>query len=96
MLCGLMFGLRVVRHRLFEIFPWMLGPDHAKHSGLDVVQTGRPVKRGQYMSVVGHFSNIALAREAMGIDWMKREELAQAIPPAYTEWIGRQLIASGL
>jgi DNA (cytosine-5)-methyltransferase 1 len=28
----------------------------------------------------------------MGIDWMRRKELAQAIPPAYTEYIGKQLM----
>lgn len=31
-------------------------------------------------------------QKAMDIDWMGQKELAQAIPPAYTEWIGRQLI----
>jgi len=33
-----------------------------------------------------------MARSAMQIDWMTRYELSQAIPPAYTEWIGKQII----
>ena len=41
---------------------------------------------------IGHAKGCRLAAEAMGIDWMKREELTQAIPPAYTEFIGRQLL----
>ena len=34
-----------------------------------------------------------LAADAMGIDWMTRQELAQAIPPVYTEFIGKALLA---
>ena len=40
---------------------------------------------------IGHAKGWRLAAEVMGIDWMKREELTQAIPPVYTEFIGRQL-----
>jgi hypothetical protein len=36
--------------------------------------------------------NLAHAREAMGIDWMSRRDLSEAIPPAYTEYLGQQLI----
>jgi DNA (cytosine-5)-methyltransferase 1 len=36
---------------------------------------------------------IAAARDAMGIDWMTKNELNEAIPPAYTRFIGRQLLA---
>jgi DNA (cytosine-5)-methyltransferase 1 len=42
--------------------------------------------------VAGHFGQVELARQAMGIDWMKRDELAQTVPPAYTEYLGRQLM----
>ena len=41
---------------------------------------------------VGHAKGWRLAAEAMGIDWMKREELTQAIPPAYSEWIGSRML----
>ena len=45
-----------------------------------------------FVSVAGHFSGIDYCRQAMGIDWMGQKELAQAIPPAYTEYIGKQLL----
>lgn len=54
---------------------------------------GRPVKNGEIITVVGHFSNVTYAQKAMGIDWMTQKELAQAIPPAYTQWIGERILA---
>lgn len=90
-LCGMMFGLNVYRHRLFESnvpLPLIMHPPHHKKQ----VKMGRPVREGDIIQVVGCFSGIGYARKAMGISWMTRDELAQAIPPAYTEWIGKQII----
>jgi DNA (cytosine-5)-methyltransferase 1 len=90
---GGMFGLNVIRERLFETNPqiWLL-PCPAK-------QIGRTAKRGEYergqyglVCVAGNNFEPSVARQAMGIDWMIRDELAEAIPPAYTEWIGQRII----
>lgn len=45
-----------------------------------------------FVCVSGHFSGLEYCKMAMGIDWMTGKELAQAIPPAFTEHIGKQLI----
>jgi DNA (cytosine-5)-methyltransferase 1 len=59
------------------------------------------VRAGDYLTVAGHggdnakgHGSRAQKQAAMGIDWMTDVELNEAIPPAYTEWIGRQLLAS--
>ena len=96
-LCGTMFGLKVFRHRLFESSHLLLAPDHPRHDGTTNARSNRPGKgyhggEGGYVTVSGRTCSPALAREAMGIDWMVGRELAQAIPPAYTEYIGKQLL----
>jgi DNA (cytosine-5)-methyltransferase 1 len=96
-LCGSMFGLDVQRHRLFECSFGLLGPS-CNHRVWKLARP--PLHRLQGTSrVVGCYGNgrgkgdtVALWRTAMGIDWMTRPELSQAIPPAYTEYIGKQLI----
>lgn len=89
MLCGTMFGLKVWRHRYFEIFPfWSLSPMTCNHAGHPVtIRGGSNARKAQ-----GGHRDIELERESMGIDWTTETELSQAIPPAYTEWIGRQLM----
>jgi DNA (cytosine-5)-methyltransferase 1 len=96
LLCGTMFGLRVLRHRRFESPALTLGPSGGcRHPrGNRCAKAGRPVRPGQFVSVAGNISGVKLAGKAMGIDWMVRRELVQAIPPAYTEWVGRQLLAA--
>jgi DNA (cytosine-5)-methyltransferase 1 len=129
-LCGTMFNLRVIRHRLFEngTDVWIYPPCGCQHKGTikngDVVAVinGNPIGsysaggdnetrrrlrkqyydrvKARYCTVAGHGGD-GSARysdwcDAMQIDWMNKHptltknkyDLTQAIPPAYTEWIG--------
>lgn len=89
-LCGHSFGLGTYRHRLFEASFPLTVPGHREHDK-PTTKMGRPPKPGEMMHVVGNFSGVKAARAAMGIDWMSRDELREAIPPVYTEFLGRQL-----
>ena len=92
MLCGAMFPeLRVYRHRLFESNVTLSVPNHPRHTHKQT-KMGRPPVEGEFIHVVGNFAGVAYARTAMDIPWMARDELREAIPPAYTEYLGRQLI----
>lgn len=93
-LCGGMFGLRTYRHRLFESNYLLMEPAHPPHV-IRTNGTGRQ-KRAQWDAgfhacVVGNIGSYC-GPAAMGIDWMTGREISQAIPPAYTEWIGKQLL----
>ncbi len=99
MLCGSMFGLgtstgaELRRHRLFEFSePTTLFMGGCAHQAERVIGVygghGRDRRR---KSNTQDFTTEE-RREAMGIDWMTGEELSQAIPPAYTELIGRHLL----
>jgi DNA (cytosine-5)-methyltransferase 1 len=97
-LCGTQFpGLRVIRHRLFETSFPALAPPHGRHP-LVFTHDKRKAHYGKldqdtsFVQVTGGGNaTVANKRAAMGIDWMSGGELNEAIPPAYTEYIGAQL-----
>jgi DNA (cytosine-5)-methyltransferase 1 len=93
-LCGTMFGLGVRRHRLFEVnFSIAEMTPACAHVGIPIGVYGRGTN-SWHRKKLGRDTTKDDWRSAMGIDWMQtRRELANAIPPAYTLWIGRQLMA---
>lgn len=92
MLCGEMFGLETYRHRLFETNWGLTVPAHPEHVKR-TTKMGRPTVVGEYMHVVGNFSGVDRARNVMDMPWASRDGLREAIPPAYSEYVGRQLAA---
>ena len=100
MLCGTMFpGLRVIRHRLFESnFP-ITTPEHGGHPLVFThdkrkAHYGKLDQNTSFVQVTGGGNcTVANKRAAMGVDWMTGHEANEAIPPAYTEFIGGQLMA---
>lgn len=95
-LCGWSLGLPIYRHRRFESSHILLAPAHVKHP-IPIFSSPYLNRRygasGGVISIVGHTSGVGTKRaaDALGIDWMTREELCQAVPPAYSEFIVRQI-----
>jgi len=98
LLCGTMFGLRcndaeLRRHRFFEPSRLILGPScrHRDRSVIGIYGKGCRDSRRKFDKSVAEFG-VEHGRIAMGIDWMTLAELCQAIPPAYTEFVGREIM----
>ena len=95
MLCGTMFGLhsgeyKLRRHRLFESHIFLFPPAPCAHTGKALPVYGHAGGSSKRDGLT--FPGVAAWREGMGIDWMTQSELAEAIPPAYTEYIGKYLL----
>ena len=98
-LCGTMFpGLRVIRHRLFEANFKITPPLHRKHPKVHTFDKrkshyGKTDEWSDFVQVTGGGNcTLAAARAAMGIEWMNKSEINEAIPPAYAEFVGRELL----
>lgn len=99
-LCGSQFGLEVDcrdgqrrwlrRHRLFESSVFLVPPGPCMHPD------GQPVgvygTGGGGQQTRGYKAHPEEARQVMGMPWGSRDGVAQAIPPAFTQWIGAQLL----
>lgn len=103
LLCGSMFpDLRVTdstgvrwlqRHRLFESNIWLTPAGSCSHKSAGVRPLGVYYKLGDNVPEGGQTARtLAEASALMGIDWMPFTKLKEAIPPAYTEWIGAQIL----
>ena len=95
-LCGSWFGLRLHRHRLFETNFGVLGTPCSHHWQKPFFKTcdKRCSTLATCVPVYGHnyYNEFEVAQKEMGIDWMDTEELNEAIPPAYSEYLGKYLM----
>jgi DNA (cytosine-5)-methyltransferase 1 len=107
LLCGRMFGLSAIdddgtplvmdRHRLFESSVFLLAPDHPKHDRSVQVagsyggarrdkREAREVRKG------GYVPSADVQRALLGTPWMTEKGCQLSIPPAFTHFIGEQLM----
>jgi hypothetical protein len=100
-LCGTQFGLPIFRHRRFEVHGWSpMAIPHAPHRGRVRGWRHGEYHEGEYLAVYGKGGGKATVPEmqaALGISWTDvHEELTEAIPPAYTQFLGEQAAAQVL
>jgi len=99
LLCGAMFDVRVYRHRAFETSWALAQPDHPKHAAR-CARNGYLPADDQFMTITGgRHSNAWLeaAKDVMDMPWISTiREVCEAIPPAYTQYIGEQYLAPAL
>ena len=86
-LCGSMFGLGVWRHRYFECPALSVLTPTCNHSGVPVLISGTPRRNGNRKEFTAQ-----QRRDASGLHWMTRVEMDQAIPPAFTKFVGDHLM----
>lgn len=93
LICGSQFGwTRLRRHRIFESNLRLMAPPCNHSIQHDVISVAGNSGGSSRRDGAARFASTAVWRELMGIEWMTGRELAEAIPPAYTEFIGRQLM----
>jgi DNA (cytosine-5)-methyltransferase 1 len=90
-ICGSSFGLKIRRHRLFETnWPLMVPPCVHGEQGQPIGVYGQGSSKGQKRGRKADTE--AQVLELMEMPWANRAEATQAVPPAYTELIGHQLL----
>lgn len=98
LLCGSMFGLgakgaQLQRHRLFETSFLLMSPGTCRHATPTIGIYGKGCRdsRRKHDKTIPEFT-VEDGREAMGMHWASLAEICEAIPPAYTKFIGMQLM----